>query len=54
MKWLDLLIEKTGYDMDYDFETKTLIIKAPVKVYDFIRIKKILKKMNKEVDIKVE
>ena len=54
MKWLDLLIEKTGYDMDYDFKTKTLIISAPVKVYDCILIKKVLKKMNKQVDIRVE
>ena len=54
MKWLDLLIKKTGYDMDYDFKTKTLIISAPVKVADFIQIKKILKKMNKNIDIKVE
>ena len=54
MKWLNMLIEKTGYDMDYDFKTKTLIISAPVKVHDFILIKKVLKKMNKQVDIRVE
>ena len=54
MRWLELLIDKTGYDMDYDFKTKTLIISAPVKVHDFILIKKVLKKMNKQVDIRVE
>ena len=54
MKWLDLLIENTGYDMDYDFKAKTLIISAPVKVHDFILIKQVLKKMNKNVDIRVE
>lgn len=54
MKWLNMLIEKTGYDMDYDFKTNTLIIYAPVKVHDFILIKKVLKKMNKQVDIRVE
>lgn len=52
MRWLELLIDKTGYDMDYIDDT--LIIKGPVKVYDFVRIKKLLKKMNKQVDIKVE
>ena len=52
MRWLELLIDKTGYDMDYIDDT--LIIKGPVIVYDFVRIKKILKKMNKNVGIKVE
>lgn len=52
MRWLELLIDKTGYDMDYIDDA--LIIKGPVKVYDFVRIKKLLKKMNKQVDIKVE
>ena len=45
MRWLELLIDKTGYDMDYIDDT--LIIKGPVKVHDFILIKKVLKKMNK-------
>ena len=52
MKWLEILIDKSSYDMDYIDDT--LIIKGPVKVCDFIRIKKILKKMNKNVDIRVE
>lgn len=52
MRWLEILMDKSGYDMDYINDT--LIIKGPVKVVDFIRIKKILKKMNKDVDIKVE
>lgn len=52
MRWLELLIDKTGYDMDCIDDT--LIIKGPVKVYDFVRIKKLLKKMNKQVGIKVE
>ena len=54
MKWIDLLIEETGYDMDYDFETQTLIIQAPVKVCDLILIKKILKKLGKQVNIRIE
>ena len=52
MRWLELLIDKTGYDMD--LKDNTLIIKGPIKVIDFVRIKKLLKKMNKNVDIKVE
>lgn len=51
-KWLEMLIDKTGYDMD--FIDDTLIIKGPVEVNDFILIKKLLKKMNKKIDIKVE
>ena len=48
IEWLD------SYGAEYDVVSKILYIRKPMKVIDFIELKRILKEMNKINDIIVE
>ena len=48
IEWLD------GYGAEYDVKEKVLYIRKPMKVIDFIELKRILKEMGKLEDIIVE
>ena len=48
LEWLD------SYGAEYDVSTKTLTIKKPMYVGDFVELKKILKDLGKINDIRIE